>query len=414
MPLIGYSHSGGTNSAGCHNNHSNGTYHCHNSGSTVTSTTYSWYASNWSSCTGDCGTGNGTQTRTVYCKSSTGSVVSNSYCSSSTPSSSTSCTASTCPVITYTWNTGDWGQCSGECGTNNSSKSRVVNCLSSEGSEVSDSNCTDSKPSESTSCTSSTCPVAATFTNHTGIVYLPNVLVSSQPYEVYLGLDNETACFKLNGYTMLNTRIDDSPSTFNTSTRLLHIPSIEVNSEKVSATFEQSLSNAQFCLTDSYQGDCSVTTKPYNRSDWNHWVDYDGDCQNTRVEILAANNLASPSSECTISTGNWYGIYTGQSYTNASDLDIDHIVSLHWAHNHGGANWSSSLKEMFANDTENLLPVYSGANASKGSKGPDEWLPDHNQCSFIDKWNAVVDKYNLCLSTEESQLIETTRLNCQN
>ncbi|WP_020411235.1 MULTISPECIES: hypothetical protein [Microbulbifer] len=39
-----------------------------------------------------------------------------------------------------------------------------------------------------------------------------------------------------------------------------------------------------------------------------------------------------------VDTGLWLDPYTGNFYTLASDLDVEHIVPLSWAHEHGGAN----------------------------------------------------------------------------
>lgn len=76
--------------------------------------------------------------------------------------------------------------------------------------------------------------------------------------------------------------------------------------------------------------------KPYNRKDWPHWVDADGDCQNTRQEILIASSRRpvqfKNSKHCTVVSGEWVGAYTGKVFTKASDvlssiLAIDHESS---------------------------------------------------------------------------------------
>eukprot|EP00463_Aulacantha_scolymantha_P000042 TRINITY_DN1020_c0_g1_i3.p1 TRINITY_DN1020_c0_g1~~TRINITY_DN1020_c0_g1_i3.p1 ORF type:complete len:1092 (+),score=215.59 TRINITY_DN1020_c0_g1_i3:462-3278(+) len=77
---------------------------------------YVWYAQDvWSSCTAACG--EGIQTRERFCKvKSTGSTVDDALCSHLHPVSKTqSCNEQ--PCWKYTWNHGQWGDCSMPCGT---------------------------------------------------------------------------------------------------------------------------------------------------------------------------------------------------------------------------------------------------------------------------------------------------------
>ncbi len=117
----------------------------------------------------------------------------------------------------------------------------------------------------------------------------------------------------------------------------------------------------------------------YDRSQWNHWIDSDNDCQNTWHELLLRGSLEpvtfSTTSQCRVVTGKWYGQYFGIFFTESSDLDLDHIIPLKWAHDHGGWRWSAVDKQRFANDYQNLILVDDGRNQSKGAKGPGEWMP---------------------------------------
>lgn len=149
----------------------------------------------------------------------------------------------------------------------------------------------------------------------------------------------------------------------------------------------------------------------YNRSEWRHWQDFDRDCQNTRHELLIRTSLDyvtfTNDRNCTVRSGRWIGPYTGQTFTLASDVDIDHVIPLKYAHDHGGASWSSTLKMVFANDPENLLVTEDNANQSKSAKGPSEYLPrSEYQCEYALKWDFLASKYELNLNANDSAVID--------
>ena len=120
----------------------------------------------------------------------------------------------------------------------------------------------------------------------------------------------------------------------------------------------------------------------YHRSEWKHWNDEDGDCQDARQEVLVSESLVEVTFEsdrnCRVATGRWYGAFTGAYADTPGDLDIDHLVPLKNAHDSGGWAWNSARKEEYANylgDPDHLIAVTRGANRSKGAKGPEEWRP---------------------------------------
>lgn len=139
----------------------------------------------------------------------------------------------------------------------------------------------------------------------------------------------------------------------------------------------------------------------YNRKDWSHWVDEDGDCQDTRAELLIASSQQvvkfKRNKACNVSHGEWFDPYTGKVFHQASDLDIDHIVPLSWAHKHGAANWSRAQKRTFANDSDNLIAVDKSANREKGDKAPDAWMPPNHLFwnEYRERFALIVKKYNL-------------------
>jgi hypothetical protein len=145
----------------------------------------------------------------------------------------------------------------------------------------------------------------------------------------------------------------------------------------------------------------------YNRRDWPHWVDWDGDCQNERHEVLIEQSKIPVKFKrnrgCSVSWGLWRDPYSGREFTKASDLDIDHIVPLMWAHQHGGYRWSREEKRQFANDHENLIAVQKELNREKGAQGPDMWLPPNEKfrCTYVKRFLSILNKYKLQLWPSE-------------
>jgi hypothetical protein len=161
----------------------------------------------------------------------------------------------------------------------------------------------------------------------------------------------------------------------------------------------------------------SHSRSKYLRSDWNHWSDSDGDCLNTRAEILKERSLVAVVTNkkgCTVKTGKWKDYYYPEIHTSASKVDIDHLIPLKHAHGVGGANWSELGKEKFANDPENLVITNRSYNRQKGAKSIAEWLPRHKDyaCKYVSDWIRIKKKYALKLRDDERQTIESLKGEC--
>lgn len=170
-----------------------------------------------------------------------------------------------------------------------------------------------------------------------------------------------------------------------------------------------------------WQSSCSQLNQQdssYKRSLYSHWSDADGDCQNTRHELLIINSLQpvtfTNAKKCTVKTGLWWDPYTGRSFTLASDLDIDHLVPLAHAHAHGGDAWDAQKRKAFANDSINLVAVDDETNRNKSAKAPQQWMPPNKEywCQYVSRWQAVKDKYQLTYGLEEKQFIQQLWAQC--
>ena len=66
----------------------------------------------------------------------------------------------------------------------------------------------------------------------------------------------------------------------------------------------------------------------YDRGDWKHWVDADGDCQDARQEVLIAESLEPVTFEtdekCRVEAGQWWAPHLGHHLGNPSHIDVDH------------------------------------------------------------------------------------------
>ena len=151
---------------------------------------------------------------------------------------------------------------------------------------------------------------------------------------------------------------------------------------------------------------------PYDRDDYKHWVDEDGDGQDARQEALIAESLikVSLSDRGAVREGLWVGPYTGRVIRNSRIIDIDHRVALGEAHVSGAANWTPERKEAYANDLadeHHLIGVWRSANRSKSDKDPAEWMPPNRSywCSYLNEWIAVKRKWKLSMDEKEAAAI---------
>jgi len=173
--------------------------------------------------------------------------------------------------------------------------------------------------------------------------------------------------------------------------------------------------NAQGCHNNRKTGDYHCHSSPtttnkqlstqassYSRSQFgNGWADLDSDCQDSRQEALISQStnevIFKDSSKCKVLQGRWISPYTGNVIYDASEIDIDHVVPLKWAWDHGASDWTRSMREAFANDPVNLWVVEASLNRQKGAKGLDQWLPPAGKCQYASRFLRLSRIYNLAI-----------------
>ncbi len=160
----------------------------------------------------------------------------------------------------------------------------------------------------------------------------------------------------------------------------------------------------------------------YNRNDWKHWNDQDGDCQNTRHEVLIDESISpvkfKSTDKCQVAYGEWYDPFTGETITDATKLDVDHMVPLKNAHDSGGWKWDNQKKSEYANYmkyADHLIAVTASANRQKGAKSPDQWVPPNkdNWCNYAINWVEIKAKWNLTSTKSEFESLEKMIGNCE-
>lgn len=150
----------------------------------------------------------------------------------------------------------------------------------------------------------------------------------------------------------------------------------------------------------------------YERDLFHLWIDADHDGCDTRKEVLTDEAIVAPqvSAHCALSGGEWFSYYDGLMFTDASKLDIDHVVPLAEAWDSGASTWSAARREAYANDLGvpwALAAVSAASNRSKGDQDPATWLPPRPAavCVYLAAWVEVKVRWGLSVDAAEKSAI---------
>jgi hypothetical protein len=172
------------------------------------------------------------------------------------------------------------------------------------------------------------------------------------------------------------------------------------------------------------------TNANYNRDEWKHWNNIRG-CWSVREQVLAVEAVpgsavmkdgnGKPTSDinaaCTIESGKWVDVYSGKTFTNPKELDIDHMIPLNYAAQHGGQAWDSGKKQNYANNldyADHLIAVSAKENRTKSDKGPSEWKPTDKGywCKYSEDWAAISVTWGLTATAKDVAALKEMAATC--
>ena len=108
-----------------------------------------------------------------------------------------------------------------------------------------------------------------------------------------------------------------------------------------------------------------------------------------------------------------YGPYTGTYFSSTRETDIEHIVARSEAHDSGLCAAGAETRRRFASDLLNLTLASPSVNRQqKSAKDVAEWLPDLNQCWYVDRTVRVRQEYGLTIDQREVDALETVISGC--
>lgn len=154
----------------------------------------------------------------------------------------------------------------------------------------------------------------------------------------------------------------------------------------------------------------------YSRDKFTHWAEQGDKCDTREVVLQRDGSNVTRNSECKAVSGTWKSLYDEVVVTEATKMDIDHMVPLAEGWRSGAAGWDAAKRKAFANDLTRpqLLAVTASSNRSKGDQSPDLWQPPSKAswCQYGRAWTTVKSTYGLTVTEPERKMLSTMLDTC--
>ncbi|WP_433513819.1 HNH endonuclease family protein [Nonomuraea sp. CA-143628] len=154
----------------------------------------------------------------------------------------------------------------------------------------------------------------------------------------------------------------------------------------------------------------------YDRRKFPHWSTASGQCNTRETVLIRDGQSVVTDAACSPISGSWYSPYDGVTWTQASDLDIDHMVPLKEAWRSGAWSWTTERRKAFANslsDTQ-LWAVTDNVNQGKGDQDPSSWRPPLASftCEYARSWIDVKHDWGLTAQPAERTALAEMLATC--
>lgn len=154
------------------------------------------------------------------------------------------------------------------------------------------------------------------------------------------------------------------------------------------------------------------------------WADTDHNGCDQRNDILARDmttiTFKPGTPDCVVLSGHLADAYTDKTIDftrgikTSTAVQIDHLVPLGWAWNHGASGWTETKREELATDFTNLQAVDGPQNESKSDQGPGTWVPpaaDYG-CMYVTRFAFVTQEYGLSIDSADRTGIDRVLDTC--
>jgi hypothetical protein len=149
------------------------------------------------------------------------------------------------------------------------------------------------------------------------------------------------------------------------------------------------------------------------------WKDTDRNGCNQREDVLvrdAGSVARDEKRRCQVIAISLLDPYTGETLTEVSKIQVDHVVSLGAAWRAGAAGWSPIQRELFATDKTNLLAVKGKINERKSDDPPEKFkhlIQRGSWCRVASIYVAVSETWRLTITPATRNALTEMLGTCQ-